>query len=149
VLLREVSGDMLVLAETKSQKIHASGMPEAMIRGDKSRLYQLFFNLLDNAVKYTPENGEIWMSLQRGENGWMVEIRDNGVGIPEKDVMHIFERFYRIKKDRSRKTGGSGLGLSICRLIANMHNGSINVESTEGRGSIFRVKIPVAPVAEE
>lgn len=143
-LLSEVANDAQILAEIKSQEILIQDLPKITIRGDRTRLYQLFFNLIDNAIKYTPENGKVWLSL-RGEDGWSkVEVRDNGPGIPPKDLPHIFERFYRVQKDRSRKTGGSGLGLSICKLITEAHQGSIETESELGKGSVFRVMFPLA-----
>ena len=143
ILLQEVLTDIKILSDNKSQVLKTEDMPEATIRGDKDSLFQLFFNLLDNAVKYTPEEGNIFLRLHL-EEGWsIVEIRDSGPGIPAKDLPHIFDRFYRVKKDRSRKTGGSGLGLAICKLIAESHQGNIDVDSEPGRGSTFQVKLPL------
>ena len=142
-LLEEVVSDVEILAESKSQGIHFKETSKINITGDKTRLYQLFFNLLENASKYTQEKGEISVSLSAENNSTLVEIRDNGEGIPADDLPNIFKRFYRVHKDRSRKTGGSGLGLSICKVIAEAHKGSVEVESKTGKGSTFTVRLPV------
>lgn len=142
-LLEEVLSDARILAEAKSQQIDAVELPHATVNGDKVRLYQLFFNLIDNAIKYTPESGKIWISLQIQDSLAKVKIHDNGIGIASEHLPHIFERFYRVQKDRSRKTGGSGLGLAIGKLIAERHGGSIEVESQVARGSTFMVKLPL------
>lgn len=142
-LLREVVSDCQVLAEMKSQNLQIEELCPARVRGDKSRLYQLFFNLVDNAIKYTPETGRISVRLWREGQKAIAEVKDNGPGIPAEDLPHVFERFYRVKKDRSRKTGGSGLGLAICKLIAEAHNGEIEAESQPGDGTVFRVRLPL------
>jgi signal transduction histidine kinase len=141
-LLGEVIADAKMLAETKSQEIDAGDVPPVELFGDRARLYQLFFNLLDNASKYTGEGGRISVRAQVDDSMVSVAVEDNGPGIPAEDLPHIFKRFYRVQKDRGRKTGGSGLGLSICELIARAHHGSIGVESVTGEGSIFTVRLP-------
>ncbi len=142
-IMKEVIDDAIVLAESKSQNIQIVEMSEVMVQGDRVRLYQLFFNLVDNAMKYSPEGSTIWMSLHKEESWAIVKVKDNGVGIATEHLPHIFERFYRVEKDRSRKTGGSGLGLSICKLITERHLGNIEVESTVGKGTVFTVKLPI------
>ena len=142
-LIQEVAADIRMLTEAKSQQLQVVELVPATIRGDRSRLYQLFFNLIDNAAKYTPEGGKIWISLRLENNRALAEVRDNGPGIPAADLPHIFQRFYRVNKDRARKSGGSGLGLAICRLIAEAHNGTIDVESEVGKGSVFWVSLPL------
>lgn len=142
-LLQDVVADAQILAEMKSQNIVQQELAEAQIKGDRNYLYQLFFNILDNASKYTPQNGKIDMSLSVQEQWAVVMIRDNGVGISPEHLKHIFERFYRVDKDRARKTGGSGLGLAICKLVAEAHDGAIEVESKLGRGTQFVVKLPL------
>jgi signal transduction histidine kinase len=142
-VLKGVIDDAIVLAENKSQKIEVVELQEVMVQGDKIRLYQLFFNLVDNAMKYSPEESTIWISLHKEEPWAVVKVRDNGAGIAAEHLPHIFERFYRVEKDRARKTGGSGLGLAICKLIAERHQGSIEVESTVGKGTVFTVKLPI------
>ena len=142
-LTRSVIEDAQILSEVKSQQLNMLDMKSLEIKGDKIRLYQLFFNLIDNAIRYTPEKGKIDVALVPDDDYAVVEVRDSGVGIPAADLPHVFKRFYRVQKDRSRKTGGSGLGLAICKLIADAHNGKIEVESEVGKGSLFRVKLPL------
>lgn len=143
-LIHGVIEDAQILSEAKFQQLNVIDMKPIKIRGDKIRLYQLFFNLIDNAIRYTPENGKIDVALIPDDRFVVVEVRDSGNGIPAADLPHIFKRFYRVQKDRSRKTGGSGLGLAICKLIADAHNGQIEVESEVGKGSLFRVRLPIS-----
>ncbi len=142
-LLDEVLSDAKILAEIKSQTIELVDLQPVRVLGDQMRLYQLFFNLLDNAIKFTPEAGNIWISLRVDQDNAFIEIRDNGPGIAPEDLPNIFNRFFRVQKDRARKTGGSGLGLSICKLIVETHQGKIQVESKLALGSTFRVSLPV------
>ena len=117
-------------------------LPKAL--GDHKRLSQVFLNLLDNAIKYTPEGGSIKISAIRKEKIVQVDISDTGIGISEKDLPRIFERFYRVDKARSRELGGTGLGLSIVKHIVQAHNGQVWVKSMPGRGSTFSCTIPIA-----
>jgi signal transduction histidine kinase len=142
-LLQEIVSETEVLAGMKTQEITLAGSQTAVVRGDRDRLYQLFFNLVDNAVKYTPENGKIAVSLGVEEGEAVVRIEDSGTGIPNADLPRVFDRFYRVNKDRSPETGGSGLGLSICKMIAESHKGSITVASQPGIGSAFSVHLPL------
>jgi signal transduction histidine kinase len=142
-LIKEIYSDAQIIAETKEQEIQIVELTNAIVLGDKIRLSQLIFNLIDNAIKYTPERGKIWISLRSENHQAIIEIRDNGTGIHQNELSKIFDRFYRVEKDRSRKTGGSGLGLAICKLIAEAHHGEIAVESTMGKGSLFRVVLPL------
>jgi signal transduction histidine kinase len=142
-VIDEVLTDVQVLADMKNQHIEVVDLQPVTIQGDRVRLYQLFFNIVDNAIRYGYDSGKIWISLRVNDHWNIVEIRDNGPGISQEDLPHIFDRFYRTDKDRARKTGGSGLGLSICLLIARSHDGEIEVESESGRGSVFLVKLPI------
>lgn len=112
--------------------------------GDHKRLLQVFLNLLDNAIKYTPEGGSITVIAAGKENVIQVDISDTGIGISEIDLPRIFERFYRVDKARSRELGGTGLGLSIVKHIIQAHNGQVWAQSTPGRGSTFSFTIPIA-----
>jgi signal transduction histidine kinase len=105
-------------------------------------LKQLFLNLVDNAIKYTPAGGSVRLRLYK-QDGWAYfEVSDTGIGIPQEDLPHIFDRFYRVDKARSRAQGGSGLGLSIAKWVAKAHNGDILVESEVNVGTTFTVKLP-------
>ena len=114
------------------------------IDGDPFRLEQMFINLVDNAVKYT-DKGRVRVRLEKAEGGVVVEVSDSGIGIPAEDRGRVFERFYVVDKSRSRKTGGTGLGLSIVKHIVFLHGGRIDLQSTLGGGSTFRVFLPSAP----
>jgi two-component system phosphate regulon sensor histidine kinase PhoR len=115
------------------------------ILGDEERLGQVFSNLLDNAVKYTPENGTITISATAGEKFVEAGVADTGIGIPPQDLSRIFERFYRVDKARSRELGGTGLGLAIVKHLVEGHGGTVSVESPPGKGATFFVKLPTAP----
>ncbi|GEL76838.1 two-component system histidine kinase PnpS [Tenuibacillus multivorans] len=112
------------------------------IYADYHRLYQLILNLYSNAIQYTPEGGNIHWNVFKDEDFITLQIRDSGIGIPEKDQSRIFERFYRVSRDRSRQTGGTGLGLSIVKHIAEAHEGTIEIESEVGEGTSITVSIP-------
>ena len=100
-------------------------------------------NLLDNALKYSEPGTEISLSAQLAD-GWITfEVSDQGVGIPSRDLDRIFERFYRVDRARSRTTGGTGLGLAIVRNVAHAHHGDVTVDSSEGEGSVFQLRIPI------
>jgi PAS domain S-box-containing protein len=112
---------------------------------DVQKLYQVFINLLDNAIKYSDPGDRVDITIEEDISFLTVHVRDTGAGIPEEELGQLFERFYRVNKDRSRATGGSGLGLAICKQIVEMHGGSISVESEIGAGSTFEVRLPRTP----
>jgi two-component system phosphate regulon sensor histidine kinase PhoR len=115
------------------------------VRGDASRLGQVLVNLLHNAVKFSPDGGEVSVSVQPAASEVVVAIADHGVGIPRAATARIFERFYKVDRARVRgETGGTGLGLAIARHIIEQHGGRIWVESTEGLGSTFSFSLPLA-----
>jgi two-component system sensor histidine kinase BaeS len=116
--------------------------PEHWIEGDRDKLKQLFINLISNAIKYTPDGGRIEVSLKSAQGDAVVSVKDSGIGISEEDLPHIFERFYRTDRSRSRETGGTGIGLTISKAIAEAHNGTITVKSEPNRGSTFTVTLP-------
>jgi signal transduction histidine kinase len=103
----------------------------------------MVINLLDNALKYTPPGGIVQVQLARNCNHAELQITDTGVGIPATAAAQIFERFYRVNKARTRTDGGSGLGLAIVKWIAEVHHGSIKLESQPGQGSTFRISLPL------
>jgi PAS domain S-box-containing protein len=109
---------------------------------DVQKLYQVFLNVLDNAIKYSDPGARVDVEIEEDVSSLTVRIRDTGLGIPEEDLGQLFERFYRVDKDRSRATGGSGLGLAISKQIVEMHGGSISVESEVGVGSVFEIRLP-------
>lgn len=143
-LVKECVSKMKMEANSKNQKLEVyviGDIPE--IIGDKDRLEQVFINLISNAIKYTPGEGEIMVFVGRTTNDVYVKVSDNGVGIPEQDIPRIFERFYRVDKARSREMGGTGLGLSIAKEIVEAHQGSISITSKEGKGTEIVVKLPI------
>jgi two-component system phosphate regulon sensor histidine kinase PhoR len=113
------------------------------VRGDEDRLGQVLINLLHNAVKFSPNGGEIVVGVREGDGEVVVWVRDPGIGVPRADLARIFERFYKVDRARVRGRGGTGLGLSIARHVVEMHGGRIWVESEEGEGSTFSFAIPV------
>jgi signal transduction histidine kinase len=111
---------------------------------DKNRYTQILLNLLGNSLKYSQSNTTVAVTLTNGEDGsLMVKVKDQGIGIPQKDIPYIFERFYRVDKSRTRKTGGLGIGLAIVKDLVTAHGGTISVQSREGKGSIFTLEFPV------
>ena len=126
---------------TLSWKPSSSAAPY-IVRGDETQLSSMFANLVDNAVKYTLPGGRVEVSSESDGSEVVVRISDTGIGIPEKSLTRIFERFYRVDKARSKETGGTGLGLSIVRHVAENHGGRVTVESVPGKGSTFTVYLP-------
>lgn len=133
-----------ILAEAKQVKT-STQLPDAplYVQGDPAALERLFLILLDNAVKFTPAGGEINVQLSSRDAAAVVEVHDTGIGVAQEELDHIFERFYQADRSRSRGNGGSGLGLAIGRWIAQSHGGSIAAESEPGKGSTFRVSLPL------
>ncbi|MBD2093446.1 ATP-binding protein [Microcoleus sp. FACHB-1515] len=115
----------------------------AYVLGNQEQLYRLVSNLIMNAIQATAEGGRVAVSLNRDDRHAMIQIQDTGVGIAPADQARIFDRFYRLEPDRSRRTGGSGLGLSIAQAIAQAHRGSIHVRSELGKGSTFTIRLPL------
>jgi signal transduction histidine kinase len=127
----------------KPVTVELTAVDQATILGDEDRLKQLLLNLVDNGIKYTQPGGTVRLSLSK-ENGWaQLTVSDTGIGIPAEDLAHIFDRFYRVDKARSRAQGGSGLGLAIARWIVQAHGGGIQVDSTPGQGTTFQVTLPL------
>ena len=137
---------------TKGVKVSLGSEDQAQVLGDPDRLKQLFINLVDNAIKYTPNGGEVTLSLERDTEWVCVAVADTGAGIPEQDLPRIFDRFYRVDKARARDPssfdlrsgGGTGLGLAIVKWIVDAHDGKIDVKSKLGKGTTFTVWLPLA-----
>ena len=113
-----------------------------VIKGNADYIERAVANLIDNASKYTPDSGQIRLAARANGQYVVIEVSDNGIGIPAEDIPRIFERFYRVDRSRSREMGGTGLGLSIVKHVAQVHGGQIEVESTPGKGTTFRLKLP-------
>ena len=143
-IVNECARAAQVLAAQKDSQVTAHTDATLSLHGDDELLQRMLLNLLDNAVKYTPPRGRIVVELTAQNGDARITVRDNGIGIPEKDQPHIFDRFYRVDKARSRAMGGAGLGLSIADWIARAHGGTIKVESERGRGSVFTVELPIS-----
>jgi two-component system OmpR family sensor kinase len=143
-LLLEVYQQMKVLAGSRVT-LQLLDIDQVQVIGDRDRLKQVLLNLISNAVQYTPQRGKVTLTLTRQEGQAKFVVSDTGPGIPAEDLPHIFERFYRGEKSRSRGIhGGFGLGLSIVYWIVRNHGGSIEVESAEGEGTIFTILLPLA-----
>jgi heavy metal sensor kinase len=141
-LVEDVCKRALPLAETKRQALALKANGPVQISGDRSSLRRLLWTLLDNAVKYTPECGRIEVALQKMGSEVRVTVRDSGIGIPEAMLPRIFDRFFRADPSRS-EVNGTGLGLAIAKWIADLHHGSLSVQSREGEGTVFAVALPV------
>jgi heavy metal sensor kinase len=144
-LIEVVVETMRPLAEIKRLQIDTAGNGPWRIQGDATRLRQVFYNLLDNAIKYTPEGGKIEIQLGKSDHAAVVRLRDTGIGIPPEHLPHVFDRFYRVDKARSREEGGTGLGLSIVQSIVTAHGGRIEMSSSPGQGTICTVILPEEP----
>ena len=130
-------------AQAKRQTLEvAAPAGAAVVAGDPDYLERAVANLVDNAIKYTPEGGAVRVTARRDGGAVAVEVEDTGIGIPAEDLPRIFERFYRVDKSRSRDMGGTGLGLSIVKHIAQVHGGTVDVQSQPGKGSVFRLSVP-------
>jgi two-component system phosphate regulon sensor histidine kinase PhoR len=140
-VLNDVTPALSVLAEEAGVSCTIESAPPVWVRGSEPLLFRLIFNLGENAVKYTPAGGAVMIRLKPGEEELSLEVIDTGPGIPLEDQDRIFDRFYR--GDRAHSGGGTGLGLALVRSIVLLHQGQIAVESTPGRGSCFRVLLPL------
>jgi len=140
-VLRGMEAQLRLLAGEREVRFRIPG--EFLCRFDRDKIKQVILNLFSNAVQHTdPQYGRIEVSLSHAGEGTELAVQDNGPGIPEEHLPHIFERFYRIDTSRARKHGGAGLGLAITYSIVELHGGSINVESDAGKGTVFRVWLP-------
>ena len=137
-LLQEILTEVALPAQKKNQKVELIG-ENVEIHGYPTLLREMAFNLIDNAMKYTPEGGKISVSVEHTADGVCLQVADNGIGIPAQHQAHVFERFYRVDKSRSRATGGTGLGLAIVKHVAQVHNATLTLNSKENVGTTMSV----------
>jgi len=131
------------MAAQRGQQFITSLQDSCDMYADKAKLQQVVYNLLENAVKYTPRDGWVKVNLQRQGRDAVLTVSDSGPGIPRESLPHVFERFYRVDKARGRESGGTGLGLSIVQQYVNQHGGTVRVASEEGQGAVFTVELPL------
>jgi heavy metal sensor kinase len=143
-LAATTADQMSLLAEDKNITVTCDAAPSITVKGDRARLKQVIVNLLDNAIKYTPSGGTVRLQISRQEGYAVLDVADDGIGIPEEALPHVFKRFFRVDDSRSRDGGGAGLGLSIVQSICTAHGAQVEVSSVFGKGSRFRVRQPLA-----
>jgi heavy metal sensor kinase len=143
-LAATTADQMCLLAEDKRISITCRCDSQVHVQGDRAKLKQVMVNLLDNAIKYTPAGGRVQVSVAQHNGRAVLEVADNGIGIPAEALPRLGERFFRVDKARSRELGGAGLGLSIVKSICTAHNGRIHAQSGEGAGTRFIVELPLA-----
>ena len=147
-LMREVYETAMILGEAAGLELSLSALEGGVVMGDRTRLRQLLLNLITNAIKYTPRGGKVELSVTRRQHDEVaIVVRDTGIGISASDLPHIFDRFWRADRARSRASerGGFGLGLAISQWIVQAHGGTISVQSRLGRGTAFTVLLPIVP----
>lgn len=142
-LLEENVKRLSPLARERGIQLDISIREDLYVSGDEIKLDQVFYNLLDNALKYTPRGKNVNVDVYRAGRQAVVIVKDEGIGIPKDKIPHIFDRFYRVDEARARDTGGTGLGLSIVKQIILAHGGSIDVTSELDKGSVFTVELPL------
>ncbi len=141
-LAATTADQMSLLAEDKGIAVRCDAGQPVMVSGDRARLKQVVVNLLDNAIKYTPEKGAIHLNVAAVNGHALLEVSDNGIGIPADALPHVFNRFFRVDKARTRDPGGAGLGLSIVKSICTAHGATVEAFSSR-EGSLFRVTLPI------
>ena len=148
-LLQEQVKRLLPLARENGIELECAAKDRLEVTGDALKLQQVVYNIIDNAIKYTPRGGEVHCTLSRAARKAVIRVSDTGVGIPQDDLPHIFDRFYRVDKARSRDTGGTGLGLSIVKQFVVLHGGTIEAKSAPGKGSTFIIELPLSNKKQE
>jgi heavy metal sensor kinase len=143
-LAAATADQMSLLAEDKNIQVTCAAPEPVWVEGDQARLKQVVVNLLDNAIKYTLQGGVVGLTVRVINSRAVLEIGDNGIGIPAEALPRVFDRFFRVDEARSREQGGAGLGLSIVKSICTAHHGRVEASSLPGRGSHFRVELPLA-----
>jgi len=142
-LARTTTEQMHLLASEKRISLTCASTGPVQVIGDETRIKQVLVNLLDNAIKYTRTNGHVVVTTGAAENNAVLRVSDDGVGIPAASLPHVFERFYRAEKARSRGVSGFGLGLSTVDAVCRAHGGAVSIESAEGQGTTVTVKLPI------
>ena len=142
-LVTDTADRLKLVLDQRNQELKLNLSDRCEMYADNAKLTQVVYNLMENASKYTQEGGTIRVRLIRSGRDAILTVSDNGPGIPKEDQAHIFDRFYRVDKARSRETGGTGLGLSIVHQMVLMHGGTVSVESEEGNGTTFTVELPI------
>lgn len=142
-LVEEVSLVLSQKAERKSIQLETRHDGEVMLQADMNRIKQVILNLVANAINYSPEGSRVEIAVERNDAIGRLIVKDNGIGIAEKEISRIFERFYRVDKARSRNSGGTGLGLAIVKHIVDLHHATIQVDSVEGEGTTFTIEFPL------
>ena len=143
-MINDVVSTMSLVADEKGHRLNFEAIAELPdFYGDRDKIEQVLYNVISNAIKYTPNGGKINIKAGKLYGDLLIEVKDNGIGIPEKDLDRIFERFYRVDKARSRELGGTGLGLSISKSIVDAHGGTIRVESKVGEGTKVILFLPI------
>ncbi len=149
-LIRECTDQFVEAAAAKQVELCAEMPPKSIaVYADEEGMRTILTNLLDNAIKYTSAGGRVTIRAVANTAAVVLEVADTGIGVPEKDLARIFERFYCVDKARSRELGGTGLGLSIVKHLAQAMGGSVSVESRLGHGSMFRVELPRSQAAAD
>lgn len=133
---------LMPLAQNKNIMMETKLQENVFLRMDADKIWEAVYNILDNSIKYTPEDGRVYTELYRDDENVYITIADNGIGMADTEFSKIFDRFYRVDKARARETGGTGLGLSIALSAVELHGGYIEVESREEEGSLFRIVLP-------
>jgi len=146
-LVANTADQMSLLAEDKDITVSCDAAPQVYVEGDRARMKQLVVNLLDNAIKYTPNGGGVRLHVRRENAHALFEVSDSGIGIPPEALPHVFERFFRVERSRTREQGGAGLGLSIVKSICAAHGASVDVQSSPEQGSRFSIRVPLAAEA--
>jgi PAS domain S-box-containing protein len=136
-------------AANKGVAIELFPLRPVQVEADPDRLSQVFVNLIDNAIRHTPRGGRVKIELDARDSDAVIRVRDNGEGIPYRDVPHIFDRFYVVDRSRRRESGGAGLGLAIVKGIVDAHGGAISAESMLGRGTTFTVRLPIMRIKRD
>ena len=142
--------EMMIMSQNLNYKIKREFTGRTIwVEADSDKLIQVLDNIMNNAIKYSPDGGQITCSLLETHNNVIISITDQGMGIPRRDLRRVFDRFFRVDKARSRAMGGSGLGLAISKEVVQSHGGTIWAESEEGKGSTFIISLPYVPMEED